>query len=148
MTFGLLFSLLGFQRLIVVLLAHATENRLLGAAIDSAHLLLGSMRNAPSALYSHLLAIGNIAALPGGTMRAAKTRLLDILVASFVFARLALGPVRNAKTALHNTVGAASDGTLAAYSFAGGQARCKLLGGGVVRDNRRRRDFRGNWETH
>lgn len=91
-------------RLIVVLLAHATENRLLGTTAEGAELLLGTMSNAPPTLDCHLVATFGFTSLAGRSMSAAEPSLLDILGTSRMVASLASSAMRDAKSTLHNAI--------------------------------------------
>jgi hypothetical protein len=120
--------------MVVVLLAHARQDGLLGTVVDRAQLFLGTMRNASTTLDSHFLAIPFIATLAGRSVRAAETSLFHVLVASGVQAALPFGPVRNAQSTLDDAVGAVVDSTLATDTLAG--ATRGQLGARVARIHR------------
>lgn len=99
----------------MVLLAHTSHDPLLRTRLDAAALLLGAVRDAPSAPHRHLEAPPlELAALPFGAVGAAQSSLLDVLGAARVGTLLASGTVGDAATPLYDAVGAPGGGTRAA----------------------------------
>lgn len=105
--------------LVMVLLAHAVEDGLFGAAAVGAQLLLGPVCDAPAPLNGDFGTPVKLAPLPGRTVRAAQSSLFHVLGTTGVLARFAARPVRDAQPTLHDTVLAPFDGALAAQTFAG-----------------------------
>ena len=106
-------------QLVVMLLAHATQNGLLLTIFDRTQLLLGAMGNATTTLYRHFVATVRRTTLAGGTVGAAQSSLFDILGTSWMLARLALGSVGNAQSSLDDPIRTVGHGTLAADTLAG-----------------------------
>jgi len=110
--------------IIVVLLAHASQDSLLSAWFPpilpgvGAYLLLGAVRDAPAALHAYLATARHLTALTRRTMGGAEPCLFDVLSASWSRAYLALGTMSDAQAPLNNAVGAGGEGALAASRFA------------------------------
>ena len=105
-------------RLVVVFLAHASQNSLLGAAFYRAQLLFGTVCDAPATLDSHLFTVLHVAPFSGRSVSTAQTRLFDILVAAGVFALFPRRTVRDTEAALHDTVLTTGDCAFATDPFA------------------------------
>jgi len=116
-TSGLVLSTLRVL-LVVVLLAHAGEDRLFCAALNEAQLLLSAMRDASSALDCDLATAFELTPLPCWSMRTTQTGFLHVLGAARVLALLSFGTVGNAQTTLDDAVWASLDCALATDALA------------------------------
>jgi len=104
--------------LVVVFLAHSTQNGLLRTLIHRTELLFGPVCDTASTLHGNLVAIVHVASLAGRSVRATQSRLFHVFLASRVLAQFALGPVRNAKASLNHSVFASRNRALSSNALA------------------------------
>ena len=106
-------------QLVVMFLAHASQNGLFLAIFYGTKLLFGTMGNATATLNSHFVATLGITSSTSRTMCAAHTSLLHVLGTSRVATGLSFGTMGNTKSSLDDTIWTIGYGALTTNALTG-----------------------------